>query len=185
MKPTNVFVLTAGRTGSMTFYKACSMLHNYSVGHESRCGLLGSERFAYPLNHIEIDCRLVWFLGKLHKYFPENVYYVHLKRKLEDTAKSWEKRWEREHNMLYGYVNRIMMVGETHIPLLHYAYDMIDTINTNIEDYLVDKSHITIEIDGSDIISKFYEFLQIIEARNFRMSEFNTVLTTKNNKSEG
>ncbi len=44
----NVFVLTTGRSGSLTFAEACRHISNYSSGHETRVGLIGAERLAYP-----------------------------------------------------------------------------------------------------------------------------------------
>lgn len=59
----NVFVLTTGRSGSTTFYKACRHISNYTCGHESNWSLIGKERLNYPENHIEVDNHLVWMLG--------------------------------------------------------------------------------------------------------------------------
>lgn len=64
-----VFVLTTGRSGSMTFHRAATYATNHTVGHETNAGRVGPERFAYPDNHIEADNRLAWFLGELdHRY---------------------------------------------------------------------------------------------------------------------
>ncbi|MHC4834220.1 MAG: hypothetical protein ACYTFH_10095, partial [Planctomycetota bacterium] len=59
----NVFILSTGRAGSMSFERACSHITNYSAGHETRSGFLGQRRFDYPQNHIESDNRLAWLLG--------------------------------------------------------------------------------------------------------------------------
>ncbi len=54
----DVFVLCTGRCGSTTFIKACAHITNYTAAHESRTGLLGSDRLDYPGKHIEADNRL-------------------------------------------------------------------------------------------------------------------------------
>jgi hypothetical protein len=61
----NVFVLTTGRSGSLTFAEACRRITNYTTGHETRVGRVGPERLAYPDRHIEVDHRLAWFLGRM------------------------------------------------------------------------------------------------------------------------
>ena len=63
----NVFVLTTGRSGSLTFAEACRHITNFSCGHETRVGLIGAERLAYPDQHIEVDNRLAWFTGRLER----------------------------------------------------------------------------------------------------------------------
>ena len=64
----NVFVLCTGRCGSVTLYKICKHIQNFTSGHESRKKL----DFKYQENHIEIDNRLSWFLGRLDDKFIIN-----------------------------------------------------------------------------------------------------------------
>jgi hypothetical protein len=85
---TNVFVLTTGRSGSLTFTRACERITNYTAGHETRSGLLGRERLAYPDRHIEVDNRLAWMLGRLEDAHGDRAFYVHLRRDEEATAES-------------------------------------------------------------------------------------------------
>ena len=65
-------------------------MRNYTAGHESRATRIGSDRFAYPPNHIEVDNRLAWMLGRLEQSFGKDAFYVHLKRKPEAVARSRE-----------------------------------------------------------------------------------------------
>ena len=48
----NVFVLSSGRSGTVTFAAACKHIKGYSVGHEQNVYLTGKDRFSYPDNHI-------------------------------------------------------------------------------------------------------------------------------------
>ena len=88
-----IFVLGTGRCGSFSFIEACKYITNFTCGHETRSQKLGSARFDYPKNHIEADNRLSWHLGELEQKFPDQVFYVHLKRDRDKTAKSFSKRF--------------------------------------------------------------------------------------------
>jgi len=91
-KAMNVFVLNTGRCGSTTFARACRHISNFSSAHESRTYLFGEERLAYPSNHIEVDNRLSWLLGRLDRKYGDRAVYVHLKRNIHDTAASFVAR---------------------------------------------------------------------------------------------
>ena len=89
----NIFVLCTGRCGSTTFTRACEHITNFSSSHESLCKFLGVERFEYPKNHIEVDNRLSWLIGRLDKAYGDEAFYVHLKREDSLVAKSFTKRY--------------------------------------------------------------------------------------------
>jgi len=133
----NVFILSTGRCGSMTFARACGHITNYSAAHESRIGELGPQRLAYPANHIESDNRLAWFLGRLERAYPQQVFYVHLRRDPEAVAQSYARRLEPgliipayAHGIHIGLPEDIAPEAET------IARDYVDTVNTNIELFL-------------------------------------------------
>ena len=88
----NVFVLCTGRCGSTTFTRACEHINNYTSSHESRTQFLGAERFNYPTNHIEVDNRLSWLLGRLDNIYGNDAFYVHLTRDINLTCNSLTKR---------------------------------------------------------------------------------------------
>jgi len=88
-----VFVLTTGRTGSVTYSKAAGHATNFTSAHESRAEILGPDRLDYPDDHIEVDNRLSWFLGSLHERYGDDAGYVHLLRDEEQVARSYESRW--------------------------------------------------------------------------------------------
>ncbi len=89
----NVFVLCTGRCGSVTFSKACSHMTNFTADHESLANRLGDNRFAFSDNHIEVDNRLPWCLGKLDETHGNDAFYVHLTRDMDEVVASFVKRW--------------------------------------------------------------------------------------------
>jgi hypothetical protein len=153
----NVLVLTSGRTGSLTFSEACRHMTNYSSGHETRVGLLGPARLAYPDNHIEVDDRLGWFLGRLEEAFGDDAFYVHLKRDDEATAASRMRRWNKP--AMRSYRKGILWDVDPNVDRLEVALDLNHTINSNIAYYLRDKTRqMTIHIETArDSFPTFWE----------------------------
>lgn len=135
----NIFVLCTGRCGSNTFIKACGHISNYSSAHESRTRLLGDDRLKYPDNHIEADNRLSWLLGRLDRTYGDNAFYVHLKRNVYDTAASVVKHYDVGIIKAYRGKGIIMGLPESTDPM-SVALDYCDTVNSNIEVFLKDKS---------------------------------------------
>ena len=135
----NVFILNTGRCGSSTFIRACQHISNYSSAHESRCDLLGEARLAYPDNHIEADNRLAWFLGKLDMQFGNRAIYVHLLRNQDATASSYAKRLFAG-GIIPAYRKGILQHLPKDVPDLAVALDYYDTVNSNIEHFLKDKT---------------------------------------------
>ena len=143
----NVFVLCTGRCGSKTFAKACEHITNYTAGHETRCRVFGPERLAYPDRHIEVDNRLAWFLGRLNAAYGDDAFYVHLTRDPEEVAASYNSRWSISQSVVRAYRNGILMLPR-HESDITICRDFVDTVNSNIEHFLQDKSrqlHIRME----------------------------------------
>ena len=157
----NVFVLTTGRSGSLTFAEACSHITNYTTGHETRVGLLGPERFAYPDDHIEVDDRLAWFPGRLEAAHGDRAFYVHLHRDDEATAASRVKRWNKP--AMRAYRKGILWDMDPEVDRIEVARDLNHTVNTNIEYYLRDKTN-TMRIDIETAQQSFPEFWDRIGA---------------------
>lgn len=155
----NVFVLCTGRNGSVTFSKACEHITNFSAAHESRSKLLGDTRLDFPDQHIEIDNRLSWVLGRLDQKYGQNAYYVHLLRNREATAKSFNQRWGYKGSIIDAYAKGILM--DEKAKGLDYCYDYYDTVNTNIELFLKDKPHqMTMHLENiSTDFPKFWEWI--------------------------
>jgi len=142
----NVFVLTAGRSGSLTFAEACRHISNFSCGHETRVGLLGPDRLAYPPDHIEVDNRLAWFPGRLEAAFGDDAFYVHLRRDSEATAASMARRWSKP--AMRSYRQGILWDVDPTTDRVVLARDLVETLDSNIRYYLRDKSDcMTIDIE--------------------------------------
>lgn len=169
----NVFVLNTGRCGSTTFIKACQHISNLSSAHESRTHLLGEERFKYPNNHIEADNRLSWLLGRLDRYYGDGAIYVHLRRNTHDTAASFVRRYDS--GIIHAYRNMGIMM---HLPKdsdpMAVSLDYCDTVNSNIELFLKDKTK-KMEFSLENAITDFMTFWKFIGAEgdaNAALKEF-------------
>ncbi|MCP3928801.1 MAG: hypothetical protein GY705_06845 [Bacteroidetes bacterium] len=158
----NVFVLSTGRCGTVTFTEACYHISNFSSAHESRARILGDEHFDYPENHIEIDNRLSWFLGRLDKKYGKEAYYVHLLRDDHGTATSYKKRYGS--GIIRGYTKGMMMGRHPKAVAMEVCLDYCKTVNSNIELFLKDKPHqMTIHLETAE--SQFIDFWKWIGAK--------------------
>lgn len=165
----NIFVLSTGRCGSLTFTRACSHISNFSAAHESQSRILGEAHFHYPPNHIEVDNRLSWFLGRLDKIYGQDAYYVHLLRNEEKVAESYKNRFGS--GIIRGYAKGIMMGHHPKAVAKELCLDYCKTVNANIELFLKDKSHqMNFELENAK--SHFTEFWKWIEAEG----DFNSAL---------
>ena len=164
----NVFVVCTGRCGSTTFAQACQHIQNYTASHESRISLLGDQRLQYPQNHIEVDNRLSCFLGSLEKKYGDCTFYIHLKREIMLTAKSYAER-------LYSPI--IKGLSESMILPKNFKYKRIDicidycnTVNSNIELFIKNKSH-KMEFNLENAQEYFGRFWDLISATgNYTMA---------------
>jgi len=158
----------------MTFIKACEHITNFSSTHESRCDRLGDARLAYPDNHIEADNRLSWFLGKLDKQYGDNAIYVHLKRNNNDTATSYAKRLF-PGGIIPAYRKGILQHLPDDTPDLSVSLDYCDTVNSNIELFLKDKTRkmeFHLENAKQDF-KKFWDFIDAEGDLDSALAEFN------------
>jgi hypothetical protein len=136
----NVFILCAGRCGSLTLSRALSHATNFTSGHETRVRQLGYRRVDYPINHIEADNRLAFFLGRLDNRFGRDAYYVHLGREREACAASHNRRWEKR-GMMRAYAQAILNRRREHGFNISVCHDYLRTVEENIEFFLRDKPH--------------------------------------------
>jgi len=168
----NVFVLNAGRTGSVTFVRACAHIDNYSAGHESRIGVLGPERTAYPDNHIEADNRLSWFLGRLDREYGDSAMYVHLKRNVDDAARSHGRRVNG--GIIRAYRTDVIWRVPRHVAPDLIGRDYVDTVTANIELFLRDKhKQMTIHIErAAEEFPIFWEWIGAEGDRRAALAEF-------------
>lgn len=158
----NIFVLCTGRCGSKTFSNACGHATNYSVGHETvwlRRGL------AYPDDHIEINNRLVWYMGLLREKFPY-ARYVYLYRNKGDVARSYMHRTGAEFSLMRAWRNAIRMgwfsqrSKDPEREPYEDALEMVTAINTNIEVFmetLADWQKVFVDIERPDTFKRFWE----------------------------
>ena len=170
----NIFILNTGRCGSTTFIKACHHISNYTAAHESLAAETGVQRLNYPPRHIEADNRLSWILGRLDNKYSDNAFYVHLSRNKEQTADSFIKR--SDYGIMKAYREGILMGGHTQLSQNFIAHDYIETVESNIQLFLKDKTHkmnFTLENAAQD----FEVFWNKINAEgdfNAALNEWNT-----------
>jgi hypothetical protein len=131
---------------------------NFSVGHESLTGKVGSRRFAYPVNHIEADHRLAFQLGRLEERFGDSARYVHLTRDLPSTAESWARRYMISP-MISSY--RRGMIGTEAVSRQEAATEMVEVATANIRHFLKDKSQVlSVRVEhGEEDFQKFWEWI--------------------------
>ena len=180
-----VFVLCTGRSGSLTFVRACSHITNYTVGHESRSRLLGKDRFTYPDQHIEGDNRLSWFPGALEEEYGNDACYVHLIRNREDTIRSYNRRWIRNGSLIRAYCEGIHQIALHKLDSkrrVEVVEDFYDRVNENIVHFLKDKDQkFTIELEkASDAFPQFWKSIGAEGDLQLAMATFRQ----KHNKSK-
>lgn len=174
-----VFVLCTGRCGSLTFAKACEHIDNYTAGHESNTGVCGPDRVCYPDQHVEVDNRLAWLLGRLHDTYRDNALYVHLCRNEENVAQSFLKRWH--YGIMKAYADTILMNRRWPDSMrIDVCRDYVKTVNRNIELFLQDKSQ-KMRLNIEDARRDFPRFWTTIDAKGNRekaVDQFKTRLNT-------
>ncbi|MFT7113633.1 MAG: hypothetical protein ACI8P7_000401 [Candidatus Azotimanducaceae bacterium] len=173
-----VFVLCTGRSGSVSFIKACSHITNYSSDHESLSRELGEKRFNYKDNHIEADNRLSWHLGELDKRFGDTPFFIHLKRDSKKTAKSFLHRLNGENSIIKAYIQGIKLKhinSLNQVELTQSCEDYVETVTSNIEHFLQSKSKkLTVNLETAQ--DGFKEFWNLINAEGnleLALDEFN------------
>lgn len=161
----NVFVLSTGRCGSTTFERACRHITNYTCAHESRIGVIGEGRLNYPQDHIESDNRLSWFLGRLHKRYPHDVFYVHLQRDRDAVARSYAKRLGPGLIIsAYAHGIHLGLPDDIEPNALAIALDYVDTVTANIEVFLANKpNRMVFHIENANV--DFRRFWELIGAQ--------------------
>jgi hypothetical protein len=115
-----IFILSTGRTGTTTLYKACRHIKNYTCGHESNRKKWYS--LEYPDNHIEIDNRLSWFKPELEKNYPTAM-FVHLTRNTPDVINSFKKRSDR--GIIKSFIEGVLQSKEENMSDLEIELSII------------------------------------------------------------
>lgn len=136
-----VFVLCSGRCGSVTLSHALAHAKNFTVGHESHMAVAGPGRLHFPPQHIEIDNRLTFMLGRLHARYGDAPLYVHLTRDPAACAASYAKRFHPGLLLFaWGRGIHVGMPDELDLPML--ARDLVDNMNQNIALFLQGRPHV-------------------------------------------
>lgn len=178
----NIFVLSPGRSGSMTFARACSHITNFTSAHESATKELSHERYTlkYPDNHIEIDNRLCWFIGTLDKLYGDDAYYVKLNRDRQKLINSFSKRVKLKSGIIRAFAVGIMQQKPMSIPSVGYKWainNYLTTIDNNIDLLLKHKTNVSyINIDNA--LDEFIDFWDNIRAEgnlNTALGEFKII----------
>jgi len=149
----NVFILGTGRCGTTTFSKACGYVRGYTVGHESRWRKTGDDRLNYPGNHIEVDNRLSWYLGRLHARFNHDVLYVHLARDRAGVIESFLQR--QPTALIQGWRRGVVCSISSDDDLPAMVADYVDAVLANVGLFVRDRGGLTIRIE--DPIDGFAE----------------------------
>ncbi len=140
-----VFILSTGRSGSLTFSRACENITNYTSGHESLSRRIGTDRFNYPDWHIEADNRLAWFPGSLDRAFGNEAFYVHLLRERSKTVASYNRRWVRNGSLVRAYCEGLLQIAIHTLDRKQRSEvvgDFYDQVNENIRHFLKDKDKV-------------------------------------------
>ena len=176
----NIFVLSTGRCGSVTFSRACAHITSYSTAHESNADLIGARRLEFPEDHIEVDNRLAWYLGRLDSRFGDDAIYVNLVREKEQVARSYARR--KSFGIMSGFHNGIL-INAGDLEPLDIANDMIDTVQANIRHFLRGKSR-TMECRLENIQTDFGKFWELIGAEGDLEAALNTFTRDHNTSAE-
>jgi len=144
----------------MTFYRACRHITNYSAGHELRTSEIGEARLAYPTDHIEVDNRLSWLLGRLDQTYGDAAFYVHLTRAERPTARSFDRRWPSRYSIIRAYAEGVLRRKDQTEALCR---DMVRTVNANIEHFIAAKGR-TLTIRIEEARERFPEFWEAVGA---------------------
>lgn len=166
----NVFVLGTGRCGTTTFIEACRHLTNFTADHESLVRKYGAARFDYPPRHIEADNRLTWFLPQLEEAMVgREVYFVHLLRDREATARSFSKRMGNGKASIITAFAHAMVINprdwttEEELELCRFY---VDTVTAQISRFLRDQPHRVMHLET--LRDEFPAFLDQIGAEGDR-----------------
>jgi hypothetical protein len=157
----NVFVLCTGRCGSTTFAQACRHITNYTSGHESNQATIADHRVVFPDNHIEVDNRLAWMLGRLDVLYGDGGIYVHLLRDEAKTAASFARRCSG--GIISAYRKGILQLDDSFFETRDICKDYCDTVTLNIQAFLKGKTQ-TIVVRLENVEDDFVRFWHFIGA---------------------
>lgn len=147
--------------------------------------MLADERLNYPINHIEGDNRLTWFLGQLDEKYGNDAFYVHLMRERSGTVASYARRWGSEVTIVKAFGESILIRKSdqiSDIEKLQISSDYYDAANANIRLFLKDKTQ-KMEMYLATLSKDFEQFWQRIGAEG-NLEKALEELSQKHNSSE-
>lgn len=155
----NVFILSPGRTATVSIAEALKSIDSYTSSHESRVKYLGDDRVDYPINHFECDNRLVWFLPRLTEKYGKNSVLVKINRERHSVAKSYNKRWGGVR-IMKAYSQGILMrkLDENNI---NVCKDYVDNSYEHIEYFAKDwQYYLEIDLENKEEgINKLFDII--------------------------
>ena len=177
-----VFVLTAGRTASQTVALACEHIEGMTAAHESRRRMI-NERLNYPDNHIEVDNRLVWFLGSMERLYDDaDTFYVFLRRDPEKVASSYIKRWHITVSIVRAFYHGILMCRHekpTEAEKLASTRLFVQTVEDNVRSFLSRHPHHVV-INTETLEADFFAFMDTAGLNGDREAIRETLNSTNN-----
>lgn len=181
----NVFVLTPGRTASTTFSKACEHIENYTSAHEMNSTIIDLDnRLTFPNNHIEVDNRLIWYIDNLKIRYGSSAKYVYLRRKPDDVALSYHKRWNNKVSIVRGYGESILMKGFCPAnERLSICQSYSKLVDEKLLSFIKDNEGIIVNVENIESdFRKFYDWISAKGDVELCINEFNKYYN-KNPKS--
>jgi hypothetical protein len=125
--------------------------------------MMGPARLAYPPDHIEVDNRLSFWLGRLDQTYGDRPRYVHLLRDPAEVARSYAGR--QHYGLMKAYRESLLLnlsLRKPLPPMIDIAADMVETITANITHFLRDKTRVmTMHVETMDTdFPKFWHWIK-------------------------
>jgi len=138
-----VFVTGTGRCGTVSFSVACKFADNYTVGHESRNGLL-----CYPDNHIEVSAHMRCCISHLALKYPD-AKWVHLVRAPEPCIKSLSNLDDGLVMRAYETLYETVCPGRNPSDIAYrYYWSEKDSIDAQLEARVSNDRRITMQLES-------------------------------------
>lgn len=160
-----VFVLTPGRTGSTTLFRAFKHSTRFSVGQQSNWGKLGKSRLEYPENHIESDARNIFFMDLIaERYDPKTTHWIVMHRDLGEVTRSYSVRRSKA-GIIYNFGVGIVGLKEfsSDSDWMETSKLFVESSYAQIRSFSEGRPNVHF-IDLSDPVPMFSRIWQILEA---------------------
>jgi hypothetical protein len=138
---------------------------NYSCLQESQSHQTGLDRIAFPDNHIEVDCRLSFYLGLLLQRYPDAL-YINAVRDPDAVALSYATRMSDAQSPVMFIARRLRSTPSLSDAHAHHIVkgrwrlgaddrlramlDMVAAMNANIRAMASGSRYLEVDIDDPD-----------------------------------